>query len=515
MMHSISFGPSARHYPSIKTALQKLPALLRPLLAVAILAVCGLGQAGWAWIPANAAPTSVSCQPFFDAASNTVSHYDSRYLGVSFNQSLQGMNWTRQLETQSFAVNSSGGSWSASQILSTVTYLTTAATTNPWVPQSVTFTYWPGGLHRMFRHPLSQEVQALVWEPFSQLSAHAWGLGGATSTPIGNPFTSLQLGLSSYWDFRVFTDAAAGSVLILTPLGSLLSWPGSGAVSVIQPLVVPPSVDFTNIVHDTARNRLVMLMLASSPPVIWEYDIALSMWFERVGVAPAAFTPRSGCSLGFHPPSGNVIIYGGAGGPNGLLGDVWHYDGVAMYQAIVGTTPARRMDARMVFRPSHGDMLMWGGSNGQPLRDTWSYVPGSSTVAFSYFGQGCQGGSGVPYLDLAPGALPYAGQRFSVMVKSLPFFAPTFMMVGASDVDHLGLQLPADLGVFGMPNCDLLTGPDGVYTCANVFGTALWDVQIPPGLGGQTFFNQAMVFDGAANPRGISLSNGGRAVVGF
>ena len=169
----------------------------------------------------------------------------------------------------------------------------------------------------------------------------------------------------------------------------------------------------------------------------------------------------------------------------------------------------------MVYRSATQEMLMWGGGNGATLRDTWAYTPGTATVAYNYYGTGCPGAAGTPYLDLTPNSLPFSGQRFSVMVKRVPFFAPTFMMVGASNTNHLGLSLPYPLNSLGMPGCSLLTGPDGVYTCTSVFGTALWDVQLPPGLGGQIFYNQAVIFDPSANQMGVSLSNAGEIVVGF
>jgi hypothetical protein len=258
-----------------------------------------------------------------------------------------------------------------------------------------------------------------------------------------------------------------------------------------------------------------MLLLNDSIPKIWEYDIALNMWFERINMVPTAFGRRDNFTLGFHPPTGNVVIYGGRD-PNGtILGDVWHYDGQSFYQAIVGTSPARRESAFMVYRSATQEMVMWGGSNGAQLRDTWAYAPGSTTVSYTYYGTGCAGAVGVPYLDLNPGTLPFSGQRFSVLIKRIPFFAPAFLMLGNSDTSHQGLPLPYSLTSLGMPGCNLLTGPDSLYPCTNIFGTALWDVQIPPGLGGQQFFNQAVIFDASANSMGLSLSNAGRALIGF
>lgn len=298
--------------------------------------------------------------------------------------------------------------------------------------------------------------------------------------------------------------------------GNFVTWDfQSTSFTTLDPLVVPPIYDATKLIHDTVRNRLVMLMLNESQPTIWEYDIAANMWFERINMVPASFGRRDNFTLGFHPPTGNVIIYGGRN-PSGVIqGDVWHYDGNQFYQAIVGTTPARREGAYMVYRSATQEMVMWGGSNGAALRDTWAYVPGNQSVSYTYYGTGCQGSVGVPYLDRIPNVLPYSGQRFSLMVKNTPFFTPVMMMLGFSNTTHQGLPLPYSLAPFGFPACSLLCSPDYVYTTTNVFGSSLWDIQLPPGMGGVTFYNQAVVFDVAAQPSGLTLSNAGRALVGY
>jgi hypothetical protein len=43
---------------------------------------------------------------------------------------------------------------------------------------------------------------------------------------------------------------------------------------------------------------------------------------------------------------------------------------------------------------------------------------------------------------------------------------------------------------------------------------AVWNVTIP-NFPGASFYNQAIVFDAAANPLGITTSNGGHGVIGF
>ncbi len=268
-------------------------------------------------------------------------------------------------------------------------------------------------------------------------------------------------------------------------------------------------------VHDTVRGRIVRLELTAGAPAIWEYDIALNNWFERVGMIPSGFTPRSGAAIAFHPPTGNVVIYGGDTG-GGVLGDVWHYDGQTFYQAVTGSGPALRRNAHMVYRSATQEMIMWGGENPGPLYDTWSYVPGVQTVAYQSFGAGCSGTAGIPTLVATPGSLPFAGQPFTVNVQNIPFFTSCFMGMGFSTTSYNGAALPLDLTVLNMPGCTLYTSVDwGVIPTANVLGTAVWTFQIPPGVGGATFYNQAVVFDPLANQAGLTVSNAAEATVGY
>jgi Galactose oxidase, central domain len=378
---------------------------------------------------------------------------------------------------------------------------------------------WSLGLPHYYLNTTTGRVNSVSWDygvyvppggpQFNRAMRHQELVAGSYQTTVTDPIASVDI------DGPLFHSSLTGDLLRPLGDGNILAWSAGSAWRTLQPLVVPPGVPTGFIVHDTVRHRLVVPMLAQSQPTLWEYDIGLNMWFERIGSVPASFARRDNYCLGFHPPSGNVIIYGGRDANGVILGDVWHYDGQSIYQAVVGASPARREGAVMVYRNATQEMIMWGGGNGAGLRDTWAYTPGSTTVAYSFYGSGCPGSAGTPYLDLNPGVLPFSGQRFSVLVKRLPFFAPTFLMVGGSDQNHLGLPLPYSLASLGMPGCNLLTGPDEVYPCTNVFGTALWDVQIPPGLGGQTFFNQAVIFDSGANSMGVSLSNGGRALVGY
>ena len=75
-------------------------------------------------------------------------------------------------------------------------------------------------------------------------------------------------------------------------------------------------------------------------------------------------------------------------------------------------------------------------------------------------------------------------------------------------------KIPLDLGLLGMPKCQLLVSwiaEVGIFSTTG--GTLHWNATLPnnPGLVGRGFYNQVWVLDAAANARGIATSNGGRA----
>jgi hypothetical protein len=267
---------------------------------------------------------------------------------------------------------------------------------------------------------------------------------------------------------------------------------------------------------DKNRRKLVYPSLSSPIISIWELDIDTMFWTERT-VIPSSFHPRTGVAVGYHEDTGIAVFFGGRlESDNSLRNDIWHYDGQSFYQASVGVSPAKRAGAKMCYHPPSQSLIMFGGENGAVLADTWRYRPASQTVAYQSFGSGCLGTSGTPTLVATPGSLPFAGQPFTVNVQNIPFFTSCFMGMGFSTTSYNGAALPLDLTVLNMPGCTLYTSLDwGVIPTTNVLGTAVWTFQIPPGVGGATFYNQAIVFDPLANQAGLTVSNAAEATVGY
>ncbi|MCC6785569.1 MAG: hypothetical protein IT457_22140 [Planctomycetes bacterium] len=331
-----------------------------------------------------------------------------------------------------------------------------------------------------------------------------------------------------------FYDEPAARGIVLLSDGRILEIPSVGAPSIVTPPTRPfiPSLSggypaLRSSALDVHRRRIVALI---GTPVgqLWEYDLAAGAWFQGPPMPPS-FALRAQSTVGYDALRRVVVIFGGWPAEGGAvqwhlppLNDVWHYDGSQVFQAAPGSSPIGRRAGSFVWEPTRHALQLLGGANspdssnnGCPnLRDVWSYVPGQAGVDYTFFGNACPGSAGTPYLEVLPNTLPFAGRPFSLMVKNAPFFAPVFMLVGASDQVWYGNPLPLALGPLGAAGCSLLTGPDVVYPTTNLFGTALWTATLPSGLAGATIFNQGVILDASANALGLSLTNGGRAIVG-
>ena len=95
----------------------------------------------------------------------------------------------------------------------------------------------------------------------------------------------------------------------------------------------------------------------------------------------------------------------------------------------------------------------------------------------------------------------------------MPWNTPAFMFMGTSNTSHGGVPLPFDLAPIGAPGCVLRAPGTFLFGVPNVLGTGLWNFAIPY-LPGQVFYNQAIIFDPAANSLGLTVSNVGEAVIG-
>ena len=86
------------------------------------------------------------------------------------------------------------------------------------------------------------------------------------------------------------------------------------------------------------------------------------------------------------------------------------------------------------------------------------------------------------------------------------------MFVGLSNTTSGPTPLPLSRGFLGAPNCTLYCSGDDLTVIPNVLGTGLWQWNVP-NAPGAVVHNQAFAFDAAANPLGITSSNGATGVI--
>jgi hypothetical protein len=135
-------------------------------------------------------------------------------------------------------------------------------------------------------------------------------------------------------------------------------------------------------------------------------------------------------------------------------------------------------------------------------------------AAFSTYGSGCAGSLGVPVLSAA--FAPRLGSTASLGVGNVPQRL-VVIVAGASNTMSGNLPLPYSLAGQGMPGCSLLAEMAFTQLVVGSGTTAQWNFAVPgnPLLLGFVLYSQALVFDPAANALGLTVSNGGRSLVGL
>lgn len=122
------------------------------------------------------------------------------------------------------------------------------------------------------------------------------------------------------------------------------------------------------------------------------------------------------------------------------------------------------------------------------------------------FGDGCEGSEGIPALELAPASEAWIGGTVRISLSNLPLQLQSvpFVLMGFSNENSAGLNLPVDLWFVGMPGCDLLVNPDRVFTLTKNGTEAEFSKAIPDEwtLGGLEVFFQGLVLDPGVNPFG-------------
>jgi uncharacterized protein (TIGR03437 family) len=146
-------------------------------------------------------------------------------------------------------------------------------------------------------------------------------------------------------------------------------WDGSNWTQMF-PQHSPPAQSAHAMVYDSAHDQAVLFSLNYT----WLWDG--TTW---IPVPPPGPSGRYGHAMAFDSLHGQVVLFGGADANNSssptLLGDTWIWDGHSWTQQSPQNSPSARYQHAMAFDSAHGQVVLFGGLNGNlendSLGDTW------------------------------------------------------------------------------------------------------------------------------------------------
>ncbi len=289
-------------------------------------------------------------------------------------------------------------------------------------------------------------------------------------------------------------------------LNDTWAWNGTNWTR-LSPTTVPPARARHGMASAPERGRVVMFGGVGTMFLNDTWEWQGSNWVQmQPAVSPA---PRRAFAMADDPRRGLTVIQGGADA-SGRRNDTWEWDG-SNWSMRPSTDPSMREGHAMAFDSTHGRLVAFGGENSPlVLSDSWSYGS-AADASYVPFGAGCSGPGGAPVLAADGYSLPWLGTSFTARASNLPSTVAGLMYTGFSRTSWGGNPLPFDLSILGMTGCPLLVSADVPFPLtATPPGAATWTLPIPntPSLAGVEFFNQAIVLDLAANPLGLTVTNG-------
>ena len=127
----------------------------------------------------------------------------------------------------------------------------------------------------------------------------------------------------------------------------------------------------TAIVHDVARQRVVLFGGYPVPADTWEWDGA--SWVQR---SPAASPPaRRDHAMAYDAARQRVVLFAGQDNAAGRRGDTWDWDGGTWVQRNPGASPAPRWSHALTYDAARQRVILFGGQDNTntSLADTWEW----------------------------------------------------------------------------------------------------------------------------------------------
>jgi len=148
---------------------------------------------------------------------------------------------------------------------------------------------------------------------------------------------------------------------------------------------VPPARHDHVMVYDDAAGKILLFggiekSTYAELDDTWAYDPTANTW---TNLEPTGALPKSRClhAMAYDPAAQKVILFGGSR-RGGCLEDMWAYDSTKNAWTkvdLTGDKPLARYGSRMVYDAGLGAMVLFGGSDGHLLGDTWIYESAKNT----------------------------------------------------------------------------------------------------------------------------------------
>lgn len=162
-----------------------------------------------------------------------------------------------------------------------------------------------------------------------------------------------------------------------------------------------PAARTTQMVFDTARNRIVLFGGFGDPPGSGLDDTWIwngSAWTE---LQPKHRPPaRAAAAMVYDAARDRVVLFGGARPAGGVYGDTWEFDGADWVEAHPAVSPSPRWSPAFAWDATNQRTTLFSGwiGDGSGL-DTWSYDGRSWELIADAGGPGKEGGYPIATFD--------------------------------------------------------------------------------------------------------------------
>jgi len=135
-------------------------------------------------------------------------------------------------------------------------------------------------------------------------------------------------------------------------------------------------VDLALTVEPPPRNQMLIASAGARLLMIGGFNTQAEEWIFDGGAwsQPTAPSPRYDFMIANDQPRGQLVMFGGQSrADNSYLGETWLFTKSGWQQVTTGTMPGARSNGAIAYDGGAHDVLMFGGTNGSALAETWAW----------------------------------------------------------------------------------------------------------------------------------------------